>query len=93
MTEVVIFKCENIGVAGTTECFVMDDGNGKFEARMGISIMGCTNMDDEGFKQAEYNPFHDKFYDNYAYGVGDDKDSAIADMKKQMKETAESLWF
>lgn len=54
--------------------------------------MGSTNMDEEGFKACDYNPFHDKFYDNYAEGAGATEAEALDALKADMHQTADSLW-
>ena len=85
------FICENIGVSGTTPCRVRECADG-YEARMGFALMGATNMDEDGFKAADYDPFHEKFYDNYASGKGKTVEEAIESMKKDLKDMGDSLW-
>lgn len=89
----IVRICENIGVAGTTKCHINQMQDGKYEARMGIAIMGSTNMNDRQFQEAEYNPFHEKFRDNYANGIGDTEELAITAMKDYMRSIANSLWY
>jgi hypothetical protein len=91
-TEKTLYKCSQIGCSGTTDVHVKKLPNGRFEARVGIAIMGMTNMDESGFKACSHDPFHDRFYDNFARGLGDTQEEAIASMKKNMKATADSLW-
>jgi hypothetical protein len=55
--------------------------------------MGATNMDEEGFKACNYDPFHERFYDNYAAGDGATEEEAIAAMKADMRSLANSLWY
>lgn len=90
--EVVIYKCSHVGVAGTTDVHVRLTIDGKFIARCGIAIMGSTNMDEEGFKACNYDPFHDKFHDNYAQGMGETQAEAIEALKSDMHQTADSIW-
>jgi hypothetical protein len=90
--ETVIYQCSNIGIAGTTPVHVKQHDDGAFEARCGFALMGATNMTDEEFKAVDYNPFHEKFYDNYSVGKGEDEEKAIAQLKANMKATADSLW-
>jgi len=93
MNEVIILTCcKNIGLSGTTEIHVKEI-NGKFVARMGFAIMGSTQMDKAGFEAAEYNPFHDEFYDNYIEGIGDTQDAAIVALEADAENTANSFWF
>jgi len=91
-TDVVIYKCSHVGVAGTTDVHVRLTIDGKFIARCGIAIMGSTNMDEEGFKACGYDPFHEKFYDNYAEGTGATETEALDALKADMHQTADSLW-
>ena len=90
--EMVIHECSHIGVAGTTSVHVKRGEDGSFVARCGIAIMGSTNMDEEGFKACNYNPFHDKFYDNYAEGTGTTEIEALEALKADMRQIADSLW-
>ena len=91
MDNVTMIACKNIGFSGTTEIHVKEI-DGKFVARMGFAIMGSTQMDKAGFEAAEYNPFHDEFYDNYAEGIGDTQDDAIKALQADMEQTTESFW-
>ena len=90
--ETVIFKCSHIGVAGTTPVHVKRLDDGTFKARCGIAIMGSTNMDEAGFEACGHNPFHEKFYDNFAEGDGSTQEEALAALKTDMRQTADSLW-
>lgn len=89
---ITLFKCEHIGVAGTTDVHVKALPDGRFEARCGIALMGCMNMDEAGFKACNSDPFHDLFYDNYASGNGATEAEALDAMKNDMKSLADSLW-
>ena len=84
--------CENIGVNGTTPVHIIQHDDGTFEARVGIAIMGSTNMDEQGFLKCGYNPFHEDFHDNYACGTGKTKEEAIEALKKDISDTTNSLW-
>jgi len=86
-----IIICKNVGVSGTTEVHVKEQ-DGVFEARVGIAIMGHVNMTEDQFEACQHNPFHEGFYDNYSQGFGATVEEAIEDMKKDMEDTAESLW-
>lgn len=92
MTESTIFLCKNIGVSGSTDCHVKELPEGKFEARMGFAVMGMTQMDEADFERCAHNPFHEEFFDNYASGIGDTQEAAIAEMKKHLNEIDEGLW-
>lgn len=89
---VTIFACSHIGVSGTTQVHVKRLDDGTFQARCGIAIMGSTNMNEAEFKACDYNPFSDDFRDNFAEGNGDTEDAALAALKADMRETANSLW-
>jgi hypothetical protein len=87
----IAIRCENIGVSGTTDCFIKKTNTNEYEARIGIAIMGTTNMNEAMFKIAENNPFNPNFFDNYAVGIGATKEEAIENMKKSIKDIANSL--
>lgn len=89
--ETTRFKCEHIGVAGTTDVHVKKLPDGKFEARCGIAIMGSTQMDEAGFKASNYDPFHDKFYDNFACGIGATEAESLEALKTDMKSTSDCI--
>jgi hypothetical protein len=88
-----IYVCSHIGVSGTTDVHTKKRSDGLWEARVGIALLGGTNMDEEGFARCNSNPFHDLFYDNYASGTGKDEKTAIDNMKKDMRDISDSLWF
>lgn len=90
--ETVIHKCRHVGVAGTTDVHVKRSEDGKFIARCGIAIMGATNMDEDEFKACNYDPFHEKFHDNFAEGVGATEAEAIENLTADMHHTADSIW-
>lgn len=87
---VTIHQCSHIGVAGTTAVHVKKLPDGTYEARVGIAIMGSTNMPWDDLKDA--NPFDDSFQDNFALGMGKTEEEALADMKADMNKTADSIW-
>lgn len=81
-----------MGIASTTPVHVKQHDDGSFEARCGFSLMGVTNMSEKEFAACDYNPFHKKFHDNYSTGKGEDAEKAIANLKTNMKDMADSLW-
>lgn len=90
------FICHSIGLSGTTPVTIQHSaglGWEQFEARMGIAIFGTSNLDEEGFEAAQYNPFHDLFHDNYVHGFGTTAEAAIEAMKRDHHEIHESLWY
>ena len=89
---ITIFKCENIGVSGTTNVVVKKHDEANYEARCGIALFGVTNMSDLQLDQCDRNPFHNDFHDNCSIGVGETEELAIESMKQNMKAIAESLW-
>lgn len=96
MTEekITAFQCESVGISGTTQVFVRRmaaDRGSAFVARVGIAIMGQTNMAPELLKDA--NPFDESFRDNYCEGVGGTQEEAIAALKRDIEETSQSLWW
>lgn len=50
------------------------------------------NMNEADFAACNSDPFHDKFYDNYASGIGASEAEAIEAMKKHMISMASALW-
>lgn len=90
-SHVTIHQCSHIGVAGTTAVHVKRLESGKYEARVGIAIMGYTNMSWDDLKDA--NPFNDSFQDNFAVGIGDTEEAALSDLKSDMAKTADTLWL
>ena len=90
--ETKVFQCSHIGVAGTTPVHVKQVEDGSFVARVGIAIMGSTNMNEDEFCACDFNPFHEKFYDNFAQGEGATEEAALAALKDDMRQTANSLW-
>lgn len=91
--EIKIYKCDHIGVAGTTAVHVKKLPDGKFEARCGIAMMGNTNMDEAGFKACNYDPFHQNFNDNICVGFGATESDSLEALKKDMRSMADSLWL
>lgn len=90
--EVIIHQCSHIGVAGTTPVHVKRMGDGTFKARCGIAIMGSTNMTGEEFMACGYDPFHPGFRDNWAEGDGATEEEALAALRADMRQTANSIW-
>lgn len=90
MSNITAFVCADVGVSGTTKVFVKETSPGEFEARVGIALLGITNMEAEKLKDA--NPFDEDFHDNYAHGVGKTQQEAIEEMKKDIGKIADSLW-
>ena len=86
------FICENVGISGITPVVVKRNTNGTFEARMGVSIMGSTNMTEEDLDACGRDPFKDNFLDNFVWGVGNTQEEAIEALKKDHKNMADLLW-
>lgn len=87
------FVCVDVGVSGTTPVHLKVHDTGDYEVRCGIALFGETNMTDEQFAACHYNPFHPEFHDNYCVGKGKNEQEAIADLKENMKKTADSLFL
>jgi len=87
---VTIHQCSHIGVAGTTAVHVKKLPDGTYEARVGIAIMGYTNMSLDALEFA--NPFDDTFQDNFAQGLGTTEEAALTDLRADMNKTADSIW-
>jgi len=93
LTPTTIHVCSNIGVSGTTDIHVKKHKDGTYEARMGISLLGTTNMNEAEFEACKHNPFHPKFYDNYTVGKGATAEEAVEDMQNNLQQTSNSLWI
>jgi hypothetical protein len=93
MAETILFKCETVGVSGTTPVHVKQNEQGGFVARCGIALMGSTQLDEAGFEACGYDPFHPEFYDNWVEGFEASEAEAINNLKTNMKATANSLWI
>jgi hypothetical protein len=89
----VVYQCNDIGITSTTPVHVIKHNDGIFEARCGFALIGITNMKDDEFAACDYNPFHEKFYDNYAVGKGVNEECALSALKLDIKTTADSLWI
>ncbi len=87
-----MYACESIGVSGITNVFVVKEGD-IYTARVGIALMGSTNMSSEELAACNYNPFHENFRDNYAKGTGSTEEEAINDLKADLRKLADSLWL
>lgn len=85
----VIRQCSHIGVSGTTKLFVRQTGC-QFEARIGIALLGSTNMPLDELENS--NPFDDNFQDNFAVGTGSTEAEALEDLMRDMNQTANSIW-
>ena len=85
-----VYRYQPTGVSKTTEYFFRDLPDGKLEVRCGIALMGCTNMTKEQLKTA--NPFSEAFRDNYAAGIGTNKDTALANLDEDIYNIAATLF-
>ena len=90
---VTIFQCSAIGTSGTTPVHVKRLVDGTFEARMGIAILGSTNMDPAGYEACGFDPFSHLFWDNFASGTGTTEEEAIAAMKADQQQINRTLWL
>lgn len=89
------FICHSPGLAGTTPLTIQRTaglGWERFEARMGVAIFGYSNLDDEGFERAQYNPFHEEFHDNFVQGDGRTQDEAIEALQEDHRQMHEGLF-
>ena len=82
------FTCDAVGISGTTDV-VMREIPGGFEARVGIAILGRTNMSEEDLKRL--TPFDKDFHDNYARGLGSTRGLALAALRRDLQLTADTL--
>jgi len=89
---ITIISCSDIGASGTTDVHVRKKSKKVYEARMGIAMFGHSNMTEEALDKCGRNPFSPYFEDNYVSGIGGTEEVAIKNLKKSLKETANSLW-
>lgn len=90
--QITYYHCDShMGVSGTTRLAIKKHSNG-YEARIGIALLGSTNMDEEDFRACNYDPFHPEFHDNYATGIGRTEEQAIERLKADMNSIADSIW-
>ena len=80
-----------VGVSGTTRIIVRPVA-GKFEARMGVAILGSVDMTEQQMKDCDRNPFSEKFHGNFAQGFGDSSEEAIAELRDDVQRLAVWLW-
>lgn len=60
---------------------------------MGVALFGATDNTEEQMEKCDFNPFHPDFHDNYVSGKGATEEEAIANMNKDAKDMAASLWY
>lgn len=82
------FTCSSVGISGTTDV-VMREIPGGFEARVGIAILGRTNMSKADLKRL--TPFDPEFHDNYGRGLGSTRGLALAALRRDLEMTADTL--
>ena len=82
---------KNIGVSGLKVHWMKSKHGNLFWCRKAIAIMGSFNMPyDEVVKMSPFDP---DFRDNYVEGKGSSKKEALANMEKDEKDLADSLWL
>jgi hypothetical protein len=84
--------CECVGVSATTPCHTRKISEGLYEARIGIALLGFSNMTDEERAACGDDPFSPDFRDNFASGQGDSEASAQAAMRECAQGIAASLF-
>ena len=88
------FTCETIGVSGTTSIFIrrtpssLKDYEYKYEARMGVAILGQANDPDCHKK----SPFDEDWWDNHVGGIGYTLEVALRKLKESILGLQDSLW-
>ncbi len=87
MEDLTAITCQSVGVAGTTRIHFIKTGS-QVVARVGIAIFGMTNQRNSPYT----NPFDPSFHDNYAEGIGPDRDGALRALKEDLKKISDSLW-
>lgn len=82
------FTCDAAGVSGTTDIHYREIPGG-WEARVGIALLGRTNLKPEQLRKL--SPFDPAFHDNYAMGRGSTKELAVAALRREIELTATLL--
>ena len=79
-------SCTLIGLSFSTRPFIKKIGRTKYEARVGIAILGsCNCMPDD-------SPFDLEFNGNYCQGIGTTPMAATFFLFKDIVKMANSLW-
>lgn len=89
MSDFTSISCSDGGISGTTPIYIRKTADG-FVARVGISILGTTNLPEKELKAA--NPFLD-FRDNYAEGKGKTEAEALEALRADIRKMSDTLWL
>ena len=83
---------KNIGINGLRVYWMHSNtGKNRYWCRRAIAIFGNFNMIYEDI--VNLSPFDPKFNGNYVEGKGATKEDALAEMEKNEKRIADSLWM
>lgn len=88
-----IFLCRDVGVSGTTNVILREvTPEGKYIGKVGISILGHCNMTSQQLDACNRDPWHPNFFDNAVVGRGNTIEECLEDIRKQIREIADSIW-
>lgn len=88
--KITAFTCSAMGVSPTTKAYVRKTDGG-FEARMGVSVLGRTNLIGEQLERM--TPFEGGFRDNYVVGEGATEEEALGKMREDMEALSRTLFI
>ena len=81
--------CRHVGVSGITDVMIKKHAEDKYEARVGVAIMGYVQ--DPDTVDILNDPFAHDFRENYCSGTGRTEEEAIKALERDMREMSRSL--
>lgn len=86
-----VFMCKRTGLATLGSVYMRDHGDGRFEARVGLSLFG--SLKSHSHEAATMgNPFDEDFPEEYGVGWGANVECAIQQLALALDNAAEGLW-
>ena len=82
------FSCSHVGVSAITHVVVKQHGPQRFEARVGVAIMGSTNSSDP---QIDDDPFSEDYLENWCGGTGVTEVQALQALSQDMQEMSKTM--
>jgi hypothetical protein len=83
------FTLSDLGVRGTTPIHVRQNGDGSWEVRCGMAIMGSAAETTTW----ESDPFSEGFRDNYLVGKGITEEAALDDLREEGRKMSQMLFI
>lgn len=81
------------GFSKLTDIFFKLTEVGTVEAKMGIEFMSSDDGVEERLKACNHDPFHENFKENYVNGVGNTREEAISELRKDMQSLENHMWM